>query len=298
MSLLPPIRRWDAVTNPRALVHVVHGMSEHAGRYARFAGALNAAGYLVWAHDHRGHGDNPTPPVGHGHFADANGWRLLVEDAWHVSSTFRSAHMNLPLLLFAHSMGSFVGQALISEHGDAYAGVVLSGSNGPPPTLEHMVRGLARSQLAFLAPRAPGRWVDTLVMGSYNKAFAPNRTPYDWLTRDAAEVDLYVNDPCCGFMLTSQAWWDFLDGKRHLGSDAHLERVPRTLPIRLIAGSRDPVGENGSGIGRLSALYRDAGLDVTMQLYPDARHELLNETNRDDVTGEVIAWMDRVVERI
>lgn len=293
---MPPVRRWDAVANPRAVVHIVHGMSEHAGRYARFAAALNDAGFLVWAHDHRGHGDNPTPPVGQGHFADADGWRAVVDDAWAVSCALQLAYPGLPLLLLAHSMGSFVGQTLIGEHGEAYAGAVLSGSNGPPGALERVVRVLARSQLLALGGRAPGRWVDRLVMGTYNKPFAPNRTPFDWLSRDAAEVDRYANDPLCGVTFSAQAWFDFLDGKRVLGDDAHLQRIPKTLPIHLIAGASDPVGENGDGVRRLRDVYRTAGLTcVTMRLYDDARHELLNETNRDAVTGDVVAWMNGVV---
>jgi alpha-beta hydrolase superfamily lysophospholipase len=293
---LPPIRRWDTVARPRAAVHVVHGMSEHAGRYARFASALNEAGFIVWAHDHRGHGDNPTPPVGHGHFADADGWRAVLDDTWAVSSALQSAHPGLPLLLFAHSMGSFIGQTLIGEHGEAYAGVVLAGSNGPPRALEHTVRTLARTQLLVLGGRAPGRWVHRVVMGVYNKPFAPNRTPVDWLSRDDAEVDRHVADPRCGFMFTAQAWFDFLDGKRILGDAGHLRRIPSSLPIHLIAGTHDPVGENGDGVTRLYDVYQKAGLrNVTMRLYEEARHELVNETNRDAVTGDVVAWMNGVV---
>ena len=118
MTDLPPLHRWDAVAQPRGLVHVVHGMSEHGGRYARLAAALNRAGYAVWAHDHRGHGLNPTPPVGLGHFADTDGWRAVVDDTRAVSTALQASHPNLPVFLFAHSMGSFVGQALIGEHGE------------------------------------------------------------------------------------------------------------------------------------------------------------------------------------
>ena len=290
---LPPVHRWDAVVHPRAVVHVVHGMSEHARRYARLAETLNAAGFVVWAHDHRGHGQNPTPPVGHGHFADANGWRAIIDDAWAVTEALRAAYRDVPLLLLAHSMGSFVGQTLMGEHGDGYAGVVLSGSNGPPRGLEGVVRVLAAAQRRALGGRAPGTWVNRLVMGTYNRPFAPNRTPFDWLSRDAAEVDLYANDPLCGFTLTSQAWLDLLEGKRMLGDAAHLQRIPRALPVHLIAGGRDPVGENGDGVRRLYDMYWRAGLtEVSMRLYDDARHELLNETNRDEVMQDIVSWMD------
>jgi alpha-beta hydrolase superfamily lysophospholipase len=267
-------------------------MSEHARRYARLAETLNDAGFVVWAHDHRGHGQNPTPPVGYGHFADAGGWRAIVDDAWAVSEALRRAYPDAPLLLLAHSMGSFVGQTLMGEHGDAYAGVVLSGSNGPPHGLERVVRVLAAVQCQALGGRAPGTWVNRVVLHTYNSPFAPNRTQFDWLSRDPAAVDLHARDPLCGFPLTSQAWLDFLEGKGMLGDTAHLQRIPRALPVYLIAGSRDPVGENGDGVRRLYDMYQRAGLtEVSMRLYDDARHELLNETNRDDVTRDIVAWM-------
>src|SRR5215813_1545998 len=203
---LPPIHRWDVIAGQRALVHIVHGMSEHGARYVRLAAALNGAGYAVWAHDHRGHGKNPTPPAGLGHFADAHGWQAVVDDAWRVSSALQASHPNLPLVLFAHSMGSFVAQTLIGHHGAAYQAVVLSGSNGPPGALEAVLRLIASLQLLALGGRAPGMWTERLVMGTYNRQFAPNRTPSDWLSRDPAEVDLFRTDPVCGTPLSAKSW--------------------------------------------------------------------------------------------
>jgi alpha-beta hydrolase superfamily lysophospholipase len=195
VGALPPIHRWDALTRPRGLIHVVHGMSEHGARYARLAAALNRAGFSVWAHDHRGHGRNPTPPVGLGHFADRDGWRAIVEDTWAVSNALQAAHPNLPLVLFAHSMGSFVGQTLVGERGEGYDAVILSGSNGPPGALEAVVRLVASAQLRALGGRAHGAWTNRLVMGSYNRQFAPNRTGSDWLSRDPVEA---AADPADG----------------------------------------------------------------------------------------------------
>ena len=134
------IHKWESVASPIGAVQIIHGMAEHARRYARFASALNESGYIVWAHDQRGHGANPTPPVGLGHFADDDGWRLLVDDAASVSDRIRSAYPGLPLFVFAHSMGSFVAQSLMGERGDFYRGVVLSGSDGPRGVSEAVVR--------------------------------------------------------------------------------------------------------------------------------------------------------------
>lgn len=277
-------------------MHIVHGMAEFARRYARLAARLNAAGFAVWAHDHRGHGDNTTPPVGLGHFADANGWRALVDDAWAVSASMSAAHPALPLILFGHSMGSFVAQTLMAEHGDAYAGVVLSGSNGPPNALEAVVRQVARAQRRLLGGRAPGRWLQALVLDGYNRRFAPTRTAADWLTRDDAEVDAYLANPLCGFPLTSQSWFDFLEGRRPLGTRAHLDRIPKALPVYIISGTRDPVGEESRGPQRLRRIYEQSGMtNLTLRLYEGARHELVNETNRDEVTDDVIRWLESVV---
>jgi alpha-beta hydrolase superfamily lysophospholipase len=293
-----PITRWE-VPRPRALVHVVHGMTEYGRRYARFAAALNGAGLTVWAHDHRGHGDHLATDGTHrpGDFGD-DGWEGLVGDTQHVSRMLQESSPGTPLLLFAHSMGSFVAQAVITRSGGEYTGVVLCGSNGPPGRLEAAALVLARLEVTLRGATTPSRWVHDSVFRRYNASFKPTRTPSDWLSRDPAEVDAYVADPRCGFALTTRAWRDFLTGKAGLGDAAVLRRIPASLPVHLIAGDRDPVGEDGGGVRRLRDTYRQAGLTrVSLQLYPGARHELVNETNRDEVTRDVIAWIDDVIAR-
>ena len=294
----PPVHRWD-VSAPRGLVHIVHGMAEYGARYARLATALNAAGFSVWAHDHRGHGDHMDADgetALPGHFGDHGGWQRLLDDTAHVSQALQASSPDTPLLLFAHSMGSFVAQAVLTSSGDRYRGVVLCGSNGPPGPLERAGVGVARLERRLRGPRTPSRWVQRAVFERYNRLFAPNRTEADWLSRDTAEVDAYVADPRCGFPLTTQAWLDFLEGRSSLGDAQHLARIPKALPLRLIAGDKDPVGEQGAGVRRLFDIYRNAGLtNVSLQLYPDARHELVNETNRDDVTADLVAWFEQVL---
>ena len=287
------IHKWESVASPIGAVQVIHGMAEHARRYARFASTLNECGYIVWAHDQRGHGLNPTPPVGLGHFADDNGWRLLIDDAASLSDRMHSAYPGLPLFVFAHSMGSFVAQSLMAERGDGYQGVVLSGSDGPRGVSEAVIRLIARIQRAFLGPRAPGLWLDSLVFGTYNRQFRPNRTRFDWLSRDPGEVDKYVSDCLCGFPLTAQSWFDFVIGKAKLVTKEHVMRIPESLPIYIIGGTRDPVGDNSKGLAKLHRLYERCGLKkVETRFYKGARHELTNEINRDEITKDVIRWLD------
>jgi alpha-beta hydrolase superfamily lysophospholipase len=288
---MPYIHRWP-VDQPRLLVHVVHGMAEHGARYARLAMDLNAHGFAVWAHDHRGHGLTATSSGELlGHFADSNGWRLVVDDAWGVSREMMAAYPGIPIALFAHSMGSFVGQTLLGEHGDAYRAVVLSGTDGAPDLAEGFLRAVSVGQVRILGARNPGKWIDRQITRTFNSRFEPRRTNFDWLSRDTAEVDKYVGDCLCGFPLSSQTWFDFLHGKSALGSDEQVDRIPKALPIHLIAGTHDPVGKDGKGVRKLLEVYLKKGLAVSSQLYPEARHELVNETNRGDVTADLIDWL-------
>ena len=289
------IHRWD-IARPRLLVHILHGMAEHGARYARLAAELNSNGVAVWAHDHRGHGLTAASTVDLGHFADSNGWRLVIDDAWHVSRKMADTYPSVPLALFAHSMGSFVGQMLLGEHGASYRAVVLSGTNGPPDAREGLLRAFSIVQLHVLGARSPGTWIDTEVLRTFNRRFEPRTTDFDWLSRDASEVGKYVCDPLCGFPLSAQAWFDFLHGKPQLGEATHVERIPKTLPIHVIGGTHDPVGEDTQGVDRLLQLYRLHGLTISWQFYDEARHELVNELNRDEVTTDVIRWLLRFAD--
>lgn len=266
-------------------------MAEHGARYEPLAAALNPHGIAVWAHDHRGHGRTAASPADLGHFADSNGWRLLVDDAWDVSREMMATYPGVPIALFAHSMGSFIGQMLLSEQGRSYRAVVLSGTNGPPGAPESLLRLLSRAQRRALGRRSPGTWIDRLVITRFNRRFEPRKTDFDWLSRDEQEVRKYDDDGLCGFTLSAQSWFDFLDGTERLGSDTHIDTIPKTLPIRVIAGTHDPVGEDTRGVQRLLTLYRKKGLSVSSQLYDEARHELVNELNKDDVTRDLIDWL-------
>jgi alpha-beta hydrolase superfamily lysophospholipase len=292
---MPHVHRWD-LARPQLLLHIVHGMAEHGARYERLASELNSHGIAVWAHDHRGHGLTAAPGE-LGHFGDANGWRLVVDDAWGVSREMTAAYPGVPIALFAHSMGSFIGQTLLGERGDSYRAVVLCGTNGPPDAREGSLRVLSTVQLQALGGRSPGIWTDRIVNDRLNRRFEPRETNFDWLSRDKEEVRKYVDDPLCGFPLTAQAWFDFLHGKSHLGDDEHVGRIPKTLPIHVIAGTHDPVGEDTKGVDKLLTLYKKQGLTISWQFYDQARHELVNELNRDCVTKDLIEWLLQFASR-
>jgi alpha-beta hydrolase superfamily lysophospholipase len=287
------VHGWRPETPARGVVQIVHGLAEHGARYARLAAALTAAGYAVYAGDLRGHGLSARAPEDLGFFAAGDGWSKCLDDLWRLNRRIAVDHPNAPIILLAHSMGSFLAQHLIGLHGDALAGVVLSGSSGKPSALAVAGRLIARLERLRLGRRGHSALLQRLSFDGFNKQFAPARTPFDWLSRDAAEVDKYIADPLCGFPAAIQLWIDLLDGLGAATSAAHQARIPKHLPIYIIAGGRDPVGGNTRGVAQLLAAYREAGLDrVAHRFYAGARHELFNETNRDEVTRDLIAWLE------
>ena len=283
---------------PKAVVQIAHGLAEHAGRYARLAGALNSAGYAVYANDHRGHGRTVKSAGDLGFFAERDGWRKCVADLWQLNRRIAAIHHSVPIVMLGHSMGSTLAEQFMGDHGDALAGVVLSGANGKPTSLAKIGGVIARAERARMGARGKSKLVQSLTFDAFNKKFAPTRTAFDWLSRDPAEVDKYVADPLCGFSATVQLWLDLLEGWAAASRAAHRNRVPKALPLYLIAGGRDPVSGNTRQLEPWMTEYRAAGLvNMTHKFYPEARHELFNETNRDEVTGDLVRWLEQVVAR-
>lgn len=290
------VYRWLPAGTSHAVVQIVHGLAEHAGRYARVAKALNAAGYAVYANDHRGHGRTAKSADELGFLAGRDGWRKCVDDLWQLNRYIAAEHPDVPIVMLGHSMGATLAEQFMGDHGEALAGVVLSGANGKPTGMAAMGRQITRAERLRLGARGRSKLVQSLTFNAFNKKFAPTRTAFDWLSRDPVEVDKYVADPLCGFAATVQLWIDLLDGWTAVSRSEHWRRVPRTLPIYVIAGGRDPVSGNTRQLGPWLEEYRAAGLaNLKNRFYPEARHELFNETNRDEVTADLIGWLDKVV---
>ncbi len=289
---------WKAPAPVRGVVQLAHGMSEHALRYAPLAAKLNERGYTVYAHDHRGHGASVRAGEALGHMADADGWNLAVDDLHRVNRMIAAEEPGLPIVVLGHSMGSFLTQQLAFTHPDDARAIALSASNGKPPPIALAGRAIARAERARLGTRGTSTLLNTLSFEDFNKRFRPNRTEFDWISRDESAVDAYVLDRQCGFMVSTQTWIDMLDALPQLTKKDNLARVRKELPVYLFAGDKDPVGDMGRGVKRLADSYAAAWLtDVTLVLYPGGRHEMLFETNRDAVVGELCAWLDRVTTR-
>ncbi|MGA4321938.1 lysophospholipase [Ectopseudomonas hydrolytica] len=288
------VNHWHSDAPPRAAVMLAHGMAEHSLRYARLAEALVAAGFALYALDQRGHGRSAEHGT-LGHYADEDGWNKVVGDLSTLNHHIRLQHPHTPIFLFGHSMGSYIGMAYLMGHSCSLQGAVLSGSNYQPVTLYKAARLIAGFERWRLGPKGRSKVIDFLSFGSFNKAFKPNRTAFDWLSRDAAEVDKYVTDPLCGFVCTTQLWCDLLDGLQHITPPGNLAQIDADLPLLVIGGSRDPVSD-GKRLADLAGALREAGVrDVQLKIYPEARHELLNESNRDEVTAQLIDWLQQTL---
>ncbi len=288
------VHHWapESLDSVRAAVHVVHGMGEHGARYERLAGELCARGFAVYAADCRGHGKTADSPEELGHFADAGGWEKVIGDVHALSARIAASHSGRPRLLLGHSMGSFIALDYLTRFGAELCAAVLSGSAPSAGAAGWLLRAVAHAERLRLGGRGRSALLEKSVFGRFNAAFEPAQTPFDWLSRDPAEVAKYVADPLCGFVLTTGGFCDLAGALSRMHRRESLARIPRGLPLYLIAGELDPVGGQ-AGVTRLADELRAAGLvQVEMRIYPKDRHELLNESDRDEVTRDLCRWLE------
>lgn len=288
------VHRWLPPGPWRATLLVAHGMAEHGARYARLAEALNQAGWAVYALDWPGHGRSARSADELGHFADRDGWSYALDALHQVRQKAQQEQAGRPLFLFGHSMGSFLSQHYLVAHGEALAGVILSATTGDMGATRAVGALLLKLEGVLLGVRHRSALAEALSFKAFNKKFAPARTPADWLSRDPVEVDKYVADSWCGFRCSAALWASLLDAGAVLRDARRLARIPKGLPVLLIAGSDDAVSGGKRGPELLAQAYRSAGLkDVTVKIYEGGRHELLNEMApcREQVTADLLAWM-------
>ena len=278
----------------KAVVIITHGMQEHAQRYDEFAEFLNKNAYVVFAHDQRGHGKTAGSVENLGFFAEKNGWQKVTDDLSELVKISKKEYPNLPVFLLGHSMGSFIVRTYISQHSDEVKGALLSGTAGNAGLL-----GLAGSLLTsiimlFKKKNSPSPLLNKLTFGDFNKFFKPIRTDFDWLSRDNETVDKYIADPCCGTIFSVGFFNNLVNGLEHVNKLKIAEKVRNDLSMYLFAGDKDPVSKNGKQISDVYNMYKKAGItDIEMKLYPDARHETLNEISKEDVYNDVFCWIEK-----
>lgn len=288
------VQTWEPDGEASVVIQILHGLGEHGDRYARFAAAAVQRGFAVCIHNHRGHGDGASQP---GYFAGRDGWNAVVDDARIVSRFAAESFPGRPLVLLGHSMGSFMAQSYAMQYGGELAGLILSGSTWSSRLALYVFRALARIEAWRVGAHRHSPLLDKLGFSSHNRSFEPGRTELDWLSRDEAEVDKYIADPLCGGPYTAGLWVDFLGGLIEISSDKALLRIPASLPTLITGGEMDPVGGD-KGMGKLLQHYAQTGHQrLKARIYPDSRHEMLNETNRDEVVKDWLDWIDTATRR-
>ena len=299
--------RWTPEGQPKAVLHIVHGMAEHAFRYRPLAEKLTTAGIEVWAADQRGHGKTADLGVNEpdkggllGHCADGKGFDIVTRDVLALNMEIKKNRQGVPLFLLGHSWGSFIVQNYIEEytgHLDIIKGCVLSGTKGPGDI--KIKAGIPfLTLLAVLRGQRNGsHFARSLADGQYNNPFKPNRTPFDWLSREEGEVDKYAADPFCGKLCSSGFYRDLAKLLNRIHRNEAIARINSRLPVYVFSGSADPVGDMGAGPTALVNVYRELGInDLEFVLYPGARHETLNETNREEVMDNLLSWINKRCE--
>jgi alpha-beta hydrolase superfamily lysophospholipase len=267
--------RWRAPGKAAAIVQIAHGMGEHSLRYAHVAEFLNQNGFHVYANDHRGHGQSAKGRESLGDFGNG-GWNGLVADMVTLTSLARTREGRLPVILLGHSMGSFAAQQYVLDHSALIAGLILSGS-----------AAVDKLQID------PSQDAD---LTAFNRGFEPARTQHDWLSRDPAAVDAYEADPLCGFGINKTAMQTMAAGASRLVDPVALAQIRKDLPIYIFAGDKDPINHGLEWLKPVAERYRAAGIaSVSEKYYPEGRHEMLNETNRDEVMRDLVSWLSKTI---
>lgn len=282
---------WDNVENPIGVVQIFHGMAEHAARYSHFAEFLNSKGFIVYADDHRGHGKTAGSIDKLG-FLGEDGFNNIVKDEHFISNIIKTKYPTLPLFIFCHSFGSFVGQEYLNHYSKDIQGIIICGSAKQSKVVA--TAGIMMSSLLrkFGDETKPSPFLESIIFGSYNKKEKANASKVAWLSSDKDEVKKYEHDEYCGTVFTPNFYYHMLKGFTGLYSTEKSSTINKNIPINIIAGDMDPVGNYGKSVRALYNYYNNLNInDVSIKLYKDCRHELLNEVNKLDIYDDILTWI-------
>lgn len=283
------LKKWyDPNQEPKAIIQLAHGMVEHINRYHDFAEQLVERGFYVYGNDHRGHGKTGERQGFLGYFADENGFFKVADDLAEITRTIQATYPSVPIILFGHSMGSFLVRSYIQQHSHAIHGAILSGTGYFPSIQSYAGKLLAKLQPA----KEPSKVMYKLTFGRYNKRISDRQTEMDWLTRNETAIQDYERDPFTGFTPTARFFYDLLSGLLAIQRHDWNMSIRKDLPLLLVSGDQDPVGHYGSGVWKTAHLYDKAGLEnVLTMLFEDGRHELLFELNKEEVYDAIEKWI-------
>lgn len=275
----------------RGIIQISHGMCEYFSRYTQFAKYLCSLGYIVCGNDHLGHGSSAPSVSSLGFFCQRNGWSALVDDLAILTDRMKQLYPELPYFLFGHSMGAMISRLYLARYSDKLDGCILSGTPSNHRMSSFAIQ-LSNSIIRSHGPMYRSFMLNNLATGHFNSRIRDAETPFDWLTRDRTTVSLYQSDEKCNFIFTAAGFRDLFRLAQYSSQQRCISAVSKRVPLLFISGDADPVGHYGSGVRRIAASYKFSGFpDVTTILYPDCRHELINELNHDQVYQDVANWL-------
>lgn len=286
---------WKPEGEVRAVLQICHGMVEYIRRYDEFAQFLCGEGYYVVGNDHLGHGKSIQAKSEYGFFNEKYGNACVLGDMHTLRQRTEKKYPGVPYFMLGHSMGSSLLRQYIQMYGNGLSGAVLMGTVADHKKAALLFgKRLCRVMAAFRGWHYRSKMVDNLVLGAYNKKFKPARTRADWITSDNENLDMYVADPLCSFMSTVNAYYNVFSGMIGIQRKESVYMIPKGLPVLFVSGADDPVGEFGKGVRKIYEKYRAAGIrDVTLRLYTGDRHEILNETDREQVYKDLLGWFEK-----
>lgn len=279
--------------NIRAIFQIVHGMEEYMDRYDDFASFMAGHGFLVVGEDHLGHGLTAATEKDLGYFAEHDAETILVRDVHRLKKITQEAHPGVPYYILGHSMGSFIFRKYLTMYGTGIDGAIVMGTGVMPSFVTGFGIFLTNFLRLFRGDRYKSAFIDKLAFGSYNKRIPDAESPSDWLSRDRDIIDKYRDDPYCTFTFSLNGYRTLFKLLKFVCKERNLTSIPHDLPILVTAGCEDPVGNYGKGPSAVYTQYKKLGItDVTLKLYPDMRHEILNEKDRDVVYNDILAWIE------
>ncbi len=288
-----PMYAWLPNQEPAAILLIVHGMAEYAERYSTIAGGLVKNNIAVFANDNRGHGKAVTG-INELGIVEDNWFNNQVEDLLLAIDYAKATYPNKKIFLLGHSMGSFLCQRFHQIYGNRIDGLILSASNGKQDPLMSAGIAITFLQMHLFGKKYRSRLLNTLSFGKFNDAFKPNRTSFDWLSRDTKEVDKYIEDPLCGFVCSASFFYFFFKGLKDIFNTQYIQNIPPNVPVYLFAGDKDPVGLFGKGFMHLYEKWKaNAVQDISYKLYKEGRHEMMNEINREEVMADLVEWVHK-----
>lgn len=280
-------------TEPRAIVQIIHGIAEYIGRYDEFMSFLADNGIIAVGTDHLGHGKSIESEEQTGFFAYDNGWDYVVRDEEVLRLAMHENYPELPIIVFGHSMGSFMTRTLLIRYPDAFNAAIISGTGNQGAALVNGGLFMGNLVTGLRGAHHYSKFLNNLAFGSYNKIYENPKTEYDWLSRDEANVQKYIDDPLCGFIPSCSLFRDMMTGVKFITNKKNLTAMNKDMPVYFMSGDMDPVGECGKGVQKAYNNFLEAGMkDVSIKLYPGGRHEMLNEINKDEVYADILAWLN------